>query len=79
MEEFYLLNPGNLTAEQAEMPGKTVPYTANQEKPFHGYVKDYPFFINFPFGYTVRDFRRFTAEGIPTGSCQVPIDHRFSF
>ena len=67
VEEFYLLNPGNLTAEQAEMPGKSAPYTANQEKPFHGYVKDYPFFINFPFGYTVKDFRRFTAEGIPTG------------
>ncbi len=67
VEEFYLLNPGNLTAEQAEMPGRSAPYTANQEKPFHGYVKDYPFFVDFPFGYTVRDFRRFTAEGIPTG------------
>lgn len=67
VEEFYLLNPGNLTAEQSEMPGKSAPYAANQEKPFHGYVKDYPFFVDFPFGYTVKNFRRFTAEGIPTG------------
>ncbi|WP_456417316.1 hypothetical protein [Thiolapillus sp.] len=67
VEEFYLRNPGNLIAEQAEMPGKGAPYAANQAKPFHGFVEDYPFFVNFPFGYTVRDFQRFAAEGIPTG------------
>ena len=67
VEEFYLINPGHLTAEQAEMPGKADPYNINEAKPFHAYYKDFPFFINFPFGYTVRDFNRFAAEGIPTG------------
>ncbi len=67
LEEFYLTNPGHLTAEQAEMPGKAAPYAANDAKPFKGFVKDFPFFINFPFGYTVKDFNRYTAEGIPTG------------
>ena len=67
VEELYLINPGHLTAEQSDMPGKANPYHANEAKLFHAYYQDFPFFINFPFGYTIRDFKRFAAEGIPTG------------
>ncbi len=67
VEELYLTNPGHLTAEQSEMPGKANPYHANDAKPFNAYYKDFPFFIDFPFGYTIRGFKRFAAEGIPTG------------
>ena len=59
VEELYL-GGGTLTAEQAAMPGSD-----NSPQPFHGYVQDMPFFVDFPFGYTVRDFKRYTAEGIP--------------
>lgn len=64
VEELYL-GGGTLTAEQSAMPG-----LANAPQPFHGYVQDFPFFINFPFGYTVQNFKRFTAEGVPLS----PID-----
>ena len=64
VEELYL-GGGTLTAEQSAMPG-----TDNTPQPFHGYVQDMPFFVNFPFGYTVRDFKRYTAEGVPIS----PID-----
>ena len=64
LEELYL-GSGSLTAEQAAMPG-----LANTPQPFHGYINNYPFFVNFPFGYTVQNFRRFTAEGVPVS----PID-----
>ena len=69
VEELYL-GGGALEAEQATMPGKMDPYNANDPQPFHGYYQDFPFFVNFPFGYTVKDFRRFTAEGIP----MTPVD-----
>ncbi len=59
---LYLLGSG-LQAEQAHMPG-----TANTPQPFHGYVEDFPFFVDFPFGYVVQNFKRYTAEGIPTSS-----------
>jgi hypothetical protein len=64
VEELYL-GSGALEAEQSAMPGKRDPYAANDRQPFHGYYKDFPFFKNFPFGYVVKDFERFTAEGIP--------------
>ena len=64
VEELYL-GSGNLTAEQAAMPG-----LSNVPQTFHGYIRDFPFFINFPFGYTVQNFKRFTAEGVPVS----PID-----
>ncbi len=64
IERLYL-GDGQLTAEQSTMPGRLDPYNANDPQPFHGYYKDLPFFVNFPFGYVVKDFRRFTAEGIP--------------
>ena len=59
---YYLLsNPRELLAEQAHMPG----ILTNEPQPFHGYVEDFPFFVDFPFGYTVTNFKRYTAEGIP--------------
>jgi len=64
VEELYL-GSGVLEAEQSTMPGKMAPYNVNDPQPFHGYYKDFPFFVNFPFGYTVKDFKRYTAEGIP--------------
>jgi len=64
IEELYL-GSGTLAAEQAAMPGKANPFVANDAQEFKGYIQDYPFFVNFPFGYTVQNFKRFTAEGIP--------------
>ena len=64
IERLYL-GDGVLAAEQSTMPGRLDPYNANDPQPFHGYYRDLPFFVNFPFGYTVTDFKRFTAEGIP--------------
>ncbi len=66
VEELYLLGK-TLQAEQAAMPGAT-----NTPQPFHGYVENYPFFVDFPFGYTVNKFKRYTAEGIPMS----PIDDK---
>ena len=71
VERLYL-GDGQLAAEQATMPGKRDPFNANDPQPFHGYYKDFPFFVNFPFGYTVTDFKRFVAEGIPI----TPVDDR---
>lgn len=59
LEKLYLLGLG-LHAEQAAMPGPL-----NEAQPFHSYVENLPFFINFPFGYTVNNFKRYTAEGVP--------------
>lgn len=68
--ERLWLGDGQLAAEQSTMPGKMDPYNANDPQPFHGYYKDFPFFKDFPFGYVVKDFKRFTAEGIP----MTPVD-----
>lgn len=75
-----------LTAEQSSMPSVvardptvSAPYIANEPQAFHGFVKEFPFFIgdhngdgaaDFPFGYLVPEFNRFTAEGIPI----LPVD-----
>lgn len=59
LTELYL-GGGTLQAEQAAMPGAT-----NSPQQFHGYVESLPFFTGFPFGFTVDNFNRFTAEGIP--------------
>ncbi len=66
--ELYL-GSGSLQARQATMPGLVStpanPYARNEPQPFHAYVEDLPFFTDFPFGYRVRNFHRFIAEGIP--------------
>ena len=54
-----------LTAHQTAMPG-----SANAPQHFGGYVRDLPFFVDLPIGYTVENFKRFTAEGIPI----LPVD-----
>ena len=67
---YYLLSsPGDptgreLIAEQSAMPG----VLTNEPQPFHGYVENFPFFVDFPFGYTVNNFKRYTAEGFPISS-----------
>lgn len=65
IEKYYLTNPGVLEAEQSTMPGKASPFSANDPQPFHGFVENLPFFVDFPFGYTVEKFKRYTAEGVP--------------
>jgi hypothetical protein len=64
VEELYL-GGGSLLAEQSAMPGQD-----NTPQEFNNYIKDFPFFVKFPFGYTVKNFERYTAEGIPVS----PID-----
>ena len=60
------LGGGALHAEQSLMPG-----LANVPQPFHGFVEDFPFFVTFEnagfptLGYTVNNFKRYTAEGVP--------------
>ena len=54
------LGDKKLHAEQSAMPGKN-----NTPQAFHGFVENFPFFTSFPFGYTVNNFNRYTAEGIP--------------
>ncbi|MFK5984790.1 MAG: hypothetical protein QM479_05130 [Pseudomonadota bacterium] len=57
-----IINTGDedLVAHQAAMPGLN-----NIAQEFHGYVKDFPFFVKFSIGYRVNNFNRYTAEGIP--------------
>jgi hypothetical protein len=64
VEEFYL-GSGNLAADQQDMPGRSVPYVANDATDFEQFVGDMPFFINFPFGYVARDVNWFEAAGVP--------------
>ena len=63
-ERLYLVDR-QLVADQHSMPGLTSPYSANDPQRFLRFNTDLPFFINFPFGYTLRDVRWFAAEGIP--------------
>lgn len=64
VERLYL-GDGVLAADQQKMPGAGSPYAANAPQPFKRFNKSLPFFINFPFGYTVTDINWFSAEGIP--------------
>lgn len=59
VERLYL-GDGQLEAHQQEMPG---PF--NTARPFHGYVRNFPFFNSLPFGYVAGQLDRFTAEGVP--------------
>ncbi|WP_246540324.1 hypothetical protein [sulfur-oxidizing endosymbiont of Gigantopelta aegis] len=59
VEKLYILGLG-LHAEQSAMPG-----SLNEPQPFNGFVETYPFFVNFPFGYTINNYKRYTAEGVP--------------
>ncbi len=65
VELFYLTDPGNLQADQQNMPGRFGPYIENAVEKFEAYVVDQPFFINFPFGYVSEEVNWFEAPGVP--------------
>lgn len=56
-----------LVADFAKMPGINDPYIANEHQHFDRFDVKSPFFINFPFGYTLNDLNWFAADGIPLG------------
>ncbi|MGH1462687.1 MAG: hypothetical protein ACRBB6_11675 [Neptuniibacter sp.] len=59
VEKLYL-GDGQLATHQQDMPG-----LSNTPQKFAGFIKDFPFFTNLPFGYVAADMNRHTAEGIP--------------
>lgn len=63
-ERLYL-GDGQLVADQHPMPGVASPYAANDPQPFLRFNTNLPFFINFPFGYTLNSVFWFAAEGVP--------------
>ncbi len=69
LQRLYL-GDGMLTADQQSMPGSTSTYrrrstSTNVPQPFALFYKSIPFFINFPFGYTLSNINWFSAEGVP--------------
>ncbi|HEB83278.1 MAG TPA: hypothetical protein ENJ11_10490, partial [Gammaproteobacteria bacterium] len=67
VERLYL-GDGVLAADQQSMPGILDPYIVNDGQHFGQYVSDLPFFINFPFGYTVKKVNWFEAAGVPVAA-----------
>jgi hypothetical protein len=63
-ERLYL-GDKQLVADQQAMPGKVSPFVANDPQRFLRFNTNLPFFINFPFGYTLNSVRWFGAEGVP--------------
>jgi hypothetical protein len=55
----------SLVADQQEMPGITAPYAANIPQLFTRFDTDFPFFVNFSFGYRLTSMKWFAADGIP--------------
>jgi hypothetical protein len=69
LQRLYL-GDGKLAAGQQAMPDATAPpttqpYVANLPQSFQTYYKSFPFFIKFPFGYTLSGVNFFSAEGLP--------------
>lgn len=64
VERLYL-GDGQLAADQQMMPGESAAYSANTPQPFNRFNIDYPFFNQFPFGYTLSGVNWFAAEGVP--------------
>ena len=71
LQRLYL-GDGSLAADQQRMPSAVDPngyltqaYSANVPQPFALYYRSVPFFIKFPFGYTLTKINWFSAEGIP--------------
>jgi hypothetical protein len=56
---------GTLAATQQSMPGISAPYTANVPQSFSQFDPDYPYFVNFPFGYRQTGVNWFAADGVP--------------
>jgi hypothetical protein len=74
LERLYL-GDGGITIDQQAMPGVLNPYVDNVRQLIPRFNVDFPFFINFPFGYTLTDdpltvpvqnnaVNWFSAEGI---------------
>lgn len=71
VERLYL-GDGRLVADQQGMPSirtlnpfSASPYSANVPQLFKRFDANLPFFINFPFGYTLSGVNWFAADGIP--------------
>ena len=58
------LGDQELHADQQAMPGIPGPYMLNDQQSFEQFIETFPFFVNFPFGYTA-DVNWFEAAGIP--------------
>jgi hypothetical protein len=61
---------GRLAADQQALPSMsapliTQPYAANVPQPFALFYRNFPFFVNFLFGYSISGTNWFSAEGIP--------------
>jgi hypothetical protein len=52
-------------ASMASMPGIADPYLANDPQHFDRFDTTVPFFIDFPFGYTLTDMSWFAVDGVP--------------
>ena len=64
VERLYL-GDGQLHATQQAMPGLNNPYILNEAQTFQEHFTDFPFFINFPFGYVANNVNWFEAAGVP--------------
>lgn len=61
---YPVTGTGQLVAGQQKMPGISAPYTANVPQLFDRFDTDFPFFVNFSFGYRLTTMNWFSADGI---------------
>lgn len=61
---YPAVGAGQLVASQQLMPGIAAPYSGNAPQAFKRFDRRLPFFINFPFGYTLNNVNWFAADGI---------------
>ena len=62
---YPLAGSSVLEAAQQKLPGISAAYSANAPQPFNLFNIDFPFFVNFPFGYRASGVNWFAADGIP--------------
>ena len=66
LEQLYpLAGSSVLAAAQQKLPGISGAYSANAPQSFNLFNTDFPFFVNFPFGYRASGVNWFAADGIP--------------
>ena len=66
LEKLYpLAGSSVLAAAQQKLPGISGAYSANAPQSFNLFNTDFPFFVNFPFGYRASGVNWFAADGIP--------------